>query len=71
MKFLNGMTPAYDLTYSDVFMVPSRSSIGSRLSVDLAAHDGTGTTIPIVVANMTAVAGAAWPRPSPAAAASP
>ncbi|GAA3430103.1 GuaB1 family IMP dehydrogenase-related protein [Streptosporangium nondiastaticum] len=51
------MTPAYDLTYSDVFMVPSRSSIGSRLSVDLAAHDGTGTTIPIVVANMTAVAG--------------
>ncbi|MGW0072289.1 GuaB1 family IMP dehydrogenase-related protein, partial [Streptosporangium sandarakinum] len=57
MKFLNGMTPAYDLTYSDVFMVPSRSSIGSRLSVDLAAHDGTGTTIPIVVANMTAVAG--------------
>ncbi|MEU6741135.1 GuaB1 family IMP dehydrogenase-related protein [Streptosporangium sandarakinum] len=57
MKFLNGMTPAYDLTYSDVFMVPSRSSVGSRLSVDLAAHDGTGTTIPIVVANMTAVAG--------------
>ncbi|GGP85890.1 inosine 5-monophosphate dehydrogenase [Streptosporangium pseudovulgare] len=51
------MTPAYDLTYSDVFMVPSRSSVGSRLSVDLAAHDGTGTTIPIVVANMTAVAG--------------
>ncbi|MFF0312110.1 GuaB1 family IMP dehydrogenase-related protein [Streptosporangium sp. NPDC004379] len=57
MKFLNGMTPAYDLTYSDVFMVPARSSIGSRLSVDLATHDGTGTTIPIVVANMTAVAG--------------
>ncbi|WP_031165222.1 GuaB1 family IMP dehydrogenase-related protein [Streptosporangium roseum] len=57
MKFLNEMAPAYDLTYSDVFMVPSRSSIGSRLAVDLSTHDGTGTTIPLVVANMTAVAG--------------
>src|SRR3954470_5979130 len=51
------MAPAYDLTYSDVFMVPSLSSIDSRLAVDLSTHDGTGTTIPIVVANMTAVAG--------------
>lgn len=57
MKFLNGMTPAYDLTYSDVFMVPSRSSVGSRLAVDLSTRDGTGTTIPLVVSNMTAVAG--------------
>ncbi|MFG1942528.1 GuaB1 family IMP dehydrogenase-related protein [Nonomuraea sp. NPDC048826] len=57
MKFLNGMAPPYDLTYSDVFMTPSRSSVGSRLEVDLSTHDGTGTTIPIVVANMTAVAG--------------
>lgn len=46
-----------DLTYSDVFLVPSRSSVTSRLDVDLATDDGTGTTIPIVVANMTAVAG--------------
>ncbi|GAA4091079.1 GuaB1 family IMP dehydrogenase-related protein [Nonomuraea soli] len=57
MKFLNGLEPSYDLTYSDVFMVPSRSAIGSRLAVDLSTTDGTGTTIPIVVANMTAVAG--------------
>ncbi|GIH90421.1 GuaB1 family IMP dehydrogenase-related protein [Planobispora siamensis] len=57
MRFLNETAPAYDLTYSDVFMVPSRSSIGSRLAVDLSTSDGTGTTIPIVVANMTAVAG--------------
>ncbi|GAA1006847.1 inosine 5-monophosphate dehydrogenase [Acrocarpospora pleiomorpha] len=57
MRFLNDITPPYDLTYSDVFMVPSRSDIGSRLTVDLSAHDGTGTTIPVVVANMTAVAG--------------
>ncbi len=57
MRFLNDLMPPYDLTYSDVFMVPSRSGIGSRLAVDLAAQDGSGTTIPIVVANMTAVAG--------------
>jgi IMP dehydrogenase len=57
VKFLNGTAPPYDLTYSDVFMTPSRSSVGSRLDVDLSTNDGTGTTIPIVVANMTAVAG--------------
>ena len=49
--------PRHDLTYSEVFLVPSRSSVASRLDVDLASDDGTGTTIPIVVANMTAVAG--------------
>ncbi|MBO0774695.1 MAG: GuaB1 family IMP dehydrogenase-related protein [Actinobacteria bacterium] len=57
MRFLDGHTPAYDLTYSDVFLVPSRSSVVSRLDVDLATSDGSGTTIPVVVANMTAVAG--------------
>ncbi|WP_067963979.1 GuaB1 family IMP dehydrogenase-related protein [Nocardiopsis trehalosi] len=57
MRFLNDQVPGHDLTYSDVFMVPRRSAVGSRLDVDLASHDGTGTTIPIVVANMTAVAG--------------
>jgi IMP dehydrogenase len=46
-----------DLTYGDVFMVPGRSAVESRLDVDLATRDGTGTTIPVVVANMTAVAG--------------
>ncbi|TDQ47999.1 GuaB1 family IMP dehydrogenase-related protein [Actinorugispora endophytica] len=57
MRFLNDRVPAHDLTYSDVFMVPRRSAVGSRMDVDLASHDGTGTTIPVVVANMTAVAG--------------
>ncbi|MFD7611210.1 GuaB1 family IMP dehydrogenase-related protein [Streptomyces sp. NPDC059828] len=47
----------YDLTYDDVFMVPSRSAVGSRQGVDLSSPDGTGTTIPLVVANMTAIAG--------------
>ncbi|RKS10624.1 IMP dehydrogenase [Nocardiopsis sp. Huas11] len=57
MRFLNDQVPQQDLTYSDVFMVPGRSAVGSRLSVDLSSPDGTGTTIPLVVANMTAVAG--------------
>lgn len=57
MRFLPGNTPTTDLTYSDVFLVPSRSAIGSRYDVDLTPSDGTGTTIPVVVANMTAVAG--------------
>jgi len=49
--------PAYDLTYSDVFMVPSLSAVPSRFDVDLTTPDALGTTIPVVVANMTAVAG--------------
>ena len=57
MRFLNEYAPPYDLTYDDVFMVPARSSAGSRLAVDLRSHDGSGTEIPLVVANMTAVAG--------------
>lgn len=57
MRFLNDMTPTTDLTYNDVFMVPSRSAVGSRMGVDLSTTDGTGTTIPLVIANMTAVSG--------------
>lgn len=57
MRFLPGQTPASDLTYGDVFLVPSRSEVTSRFDVDLTPVDGTGTTIPLVVANMTAVAG--------------
>ena len=49
--------PGHDLTYNDVFMVPSLSAVGSRFSVDLTTPDGIGTTIPLVVSNMTAVAG--------------
>jgi IMP dehydrogenase len=57
VRFLAGQAAAYDLTYSDVFLVPSRSSVASRLDVSLATSDGSGCTIPVVVANMTAVAG--------------
>jgi IMP dehydrogenase len=57
MQFLNSTLPPHDLTYSDVFMVPRRSEVTSRLDVDLSTADGVGTTIPLVVANMTAIAG--------------
>ncbi len=57
MRFLNGHRPGYDLTYNDVFIVPNRSDVASRFDVDLSTGDGSGTTIPVVVANMTAVAG--------------
>src|SRR3954462_4292876 len=56
MRLLNE-SPPYDLTYSDVFMVPNLSSVPSRFTVDLTTPDGLGTTIPVVVSNMTAVAG--------------
>jgi len=50
-------SPHHDLTYSDVFLVPRRSSVGSRLSVSLETNDGTGATIPIVSSNMNSVTG--------------
>ncbi|MES1169418.1 MAG: IMP dehydrogenase, partial [Leifsonia sp.] len=56
MRFL-GTLPAHDLTYSDVFLVPNRSAITSRLDVDLAPGDGSGASIPIVSANMNSVTG--------------
>ncbi|MCX5044370.1 GuaB1 family IMP dehydrogenase-related protein [Aldersonia sp. NBC_00410] len=57
MQFLPGQQPPHDLTYTDVFLVPNRTEVASRFDVDLATVDGSGTTIPIVVANMTAVSG--------------
>ena len=57
MKLLNDVNPSYDLTYNDVFMVPSRSSVASRMDVDLTTPDRVGTTLPLAVSNMTAVSG--------------
>jgi len=56
MRFLDGK-PAHDLTYSDVFLAPSRSGVASRLDVRLAPGDGTPATIPVVSANMNSVTG--------------
>ena len=57
MRFIGETVPAQDLTYSDVFMVPNRSAVASRLDVDLSTHDGSRATIPLITANMTAVSG--------------
>ncbi|AZS44562.1 GuaB1 family IMP dehydrogenase-related protein [Microbacterium oleivorans] len=53
----SGERPAGDLTYSDVFLVPRRSDVTSRLDVDLSPGDGTNATIPIVASNMNSVTG--------------
>lgn len=55
MKFLN--EPVTDLTYSDVFLIPSRSETVSRMETDISSDDGTGSTTPLVAANMTSVTG--------------
>jgi IMP dehydrogenase len=49
--------PSHDLTYSDVFLIPNRDEVHSRLDVDLSPGDVTGMTIPVVSANMNAVTG--------------
>jgi IMP dehydrogenase len=49
--------PNYDLTYNDVFFLPNYSEVGSRFEVDIASPDIIGASIPVVVANMNAVAG--------------
>ena len=46
-----------DLTYSDVFLVPRRSAVTSRLQVDLAPGDGTPATLPLVSSNMNSATG--------------
>ena len=56
MEFI-GERPQVDLTYSDVFLVPSRSSITSRLDVDLTPPDGTPARTPLVASNMNSVTG--------------
>lgn len=56
MRFLDDRPPPYELTYNDVFMVPTRSEVPSRLDVDLTPVDRVAT-LPLIVANMTAVAG--------------
>lgn len=57
MRFHLERVPAGDLTFSDVFLVPGRSRVASRLDVDLSTGDGSGASIPVVAANMTAVSG--------------
>ncbi|MFH1711701.1 MAG: GuaB1 family IMP dehydrogenase-related protein [Patescibacteria group bacterium] len=57
MKFLHPEDERRELTYQDLFLMPKYSDVGSRMKVDLTPVDGVGTTLPIIVANMMAVAG--------------
>src|SRR5579871_3093356 len=57
MTFLEGHNPPYDLTFSDVFLVPQFTDSRSRMDVDLTTPDGVGTKLPLIVSNMTTVAG--------------
>ena len=57
MRFLHKEDENKELTYEDVFLIPQYSEIDSRMDVHLSTPDGIGTTLPIVVSNMTAVAG--------------
>ena len=50
MRFLNDLQPQHDLTYDDVFMVPNRSSVTSRLG---ASYNGTFGTL--AGADLTAI----------------
>jgi IMP dehydrogenase len=57
MHFLHPLDSEKELTYQDVFLMPQYSDVVSRMNVDLSPQDGTGMTLPIIVSNMTAVAG--------------
>ncbi len=57
MRYLDGHAPVHDLTYEDVFLTPSRSAVPSRTDVRLDPVDGSGGSVPLVAANMTAVSG--------------
>ncbi len=57
MHFLHKEDEVKELTYEDAFLLPQYSEIRSRMDVDITPPDGTGATIPIVVANMTSAAG--------------
>lgn len=57
MRFLNPSDAQKELTYQDVFLVPQYSTASSRMDVDLTPAGSFGMKFPVVVANMTAVAG--------------
>lgn len=57
MKFLNPQANQFEMTYNDVFLVPQYSDITSRTQVDITPSGNLGTAIPVVIANMNAVAG--------------
>jgi IMP dehydrogenase len=57
MQFVDGQPPHFELTYGEAFIVPQYSDVESRYDTSIVPVDETGATLPIVVANMNAVAG--------------
>ncbi|MBI5794458.1 GuaB1 family IMP dehydrogenase-related protein [Candidatus Uhrbacteria bacterium] len=57
MRFVRAQDEQQELTYEDVFLLPQHSIVHSRMDVDLTPAGHFGMTIPVVVANMNAVAG--------------
>ncbi len=57
MQFINDKARERELTYEDVFLMPQYSDITSRMNVDLTPQGKLGTSLPIVIANMNAIAG--------------
>jgi len=58
MKFINQTKPDYELTYSDVFILPAdKTTINSRMDIDTTTYDGLSLSTPVIIANMNAVAG--------------
>jgi IMP dehydrogenase len=57
MRFLHADDEQRELTYEDVFLLPQLSDVHSRMDVDLTPEGNLGLTLPLVVANMNAVAG--------------
>lgn len=54
---MNPADQSKELTYEDVFLMPQLSEIRSRMNVDITPEGNMGTTLPVVIANMNAVAG--------------
>jgi len=57
MQFLQSEDERKELTYQDVFLTPRYSDVVSRMNVVLSTQDPLALPTPIVVSNMTAVAG--------------
>ncbi len=57
MRFIKKVPVPYELAYNDVFLIPNKSNIKSRMDVDITPTDGMGGTIPVIATNMSAVAG--------------
>ncbi|MGW2277820.1 IMP dehydrogenase [Streptomyces sp. NPDC001770] len=57
MHFVSGVEPSYELTFSDVFLLPQDYVGGSRHTVDITPTDPLPTRLPLVASDMLSVTG--------------